>query len=150
MRAPPLKESTELLSGHRLRRDIEGLRAFAVISVLLNHAFPTVLRGGFVGVDIFFVISGYLIGRHLLQDINAGRLSIVGFYAKRARRLFPSLTLVLISVWAIGWLFLSASEFSNLGRHIMASAFFCENILLWSESGYFDITAWDKPLLHIW
>jgi peptidoglycan/LPS O-acetylase OafA/YrhL len=133
-----------------VRGDIEGLRALAVISVLINHAYPTALPGGFVGVDIFFVISGYLIGRHLLQDIQAGRLSILGFYAKRARRIFPALALVLVFVWGAGWLFLSAPEFSILGQQIVASAFFSNNFLLWSESGYFDVTALDKPLLHLW
>jgi peptidoglycan/LPS O-acetylase OafA/YrhL len=145
-----LKESTGNSSNHRVRKDIEGLRALAVIFVLINHAFPNALPGGFVGVDVFFVISGYLIGRHLLQDIEAGRLSILGFYAKRARRIFPALALVLISVWSAGWLFLSAPEFSALGQHIVASAFFSNNVLLWSESGYFDVAALDKPLLHIW
>ncbi len=133
-----------------VRGDIEGLRALAVISVLVNHAFPNVLPGGFVGVDVFFVISGYLIGRHLLQDIQANRFSILGFYAKRARRIFPALALVLISVWGVGWLVLSAPEFSDLGRQIVASAFFSNNVLLWSESGYFDVAALDKPLLHLW
>ena len=95
-----------------VRGDIEGLRALAVISVLVNHAFPNVLPGGFVGVDVFFVISGYLIGRHLLQDIQARRFSILGFYAKRARRIFPALALLLIAVWAVGWLVFSAPEFS--------------------------------------
>jgi peptidoglycan/LPS O-acetylase OafA/YrhL len=137
-------------NGHVVRGDIEGLRALAVISVLIHHAFPNALRGGFVGVDVFFVISGYLIGRHLLQDIEAGRLSILGFYAKRARRIFPALALVLISVWGAGLIFLSAPEFLSLGKHIVASAFFSNNILLWSESGYFDVTALDKPLLHLW
>ena len=145
-----MKESTGNSSGHRVRKDIEGLRALAVISVLINHAFPNALSGGFVGVDIFFLISGYLIGRHLLQDIQAGRLSILAFYAKRARRIFPALALVLIFVWAAGWLLLSAPEFSALGRHIVASAFFTNNVLLWSESGYFDVAALDKPLLHLW
>ena len=90
--------------------DIEGLRAVAVISVLINHAFPNVLPGGFVGVDIFFVISGYLIGRHLLQDIQAGRFSILGFYAKRVRRIFPALALVGPQ------LFLQQIRLSNGGR----------------------------------
>jgi peptidoglycan/LPS O-acetylase OafA/YrhL len=137
-------------SGHVVRGDIEGLRALAVIAVLINHAFPSVLPGGFAGVDIFFVISGYLIGRHLLQDIQAGRLSILGFYAKRARRIFPALALVLICVWGAGWLLFSVPEFSALGRHIVASVFFSNNILLWTESGYFDVAALDKPLLHLW
>jgi peptidoglycan/LPS O-acetylase OafA/YrhL len=133
-----------------VRGNIEGLRALAVISVLVNHAFPNALPGGFVGVDIFFVISGYLIGRHLLQDIQGNRFSILGFYAKRARRIFPALALVLISVWGVGWLVLSAPEFSTLSRQIVASAFFSNNVMLWSESGYFDVAALDKPLLHLW
>ena len=134
----------------RVRGDIEGLRALAVLSVLINHAFPKALPGGFAGVDIFFVISGYLIGGHLLQDIQAGRLSILGFYAKRARRIFPALALVLICVWSIGWLWLSAPEFAELGRQILASVLFSNNFLLWSQSGYFDTAALDKPLLHLW
>jgi peptidoglycan/LPS O-acetylase OafA/YrhL len=133
-----------------VRGDIEGLRALAVIAVLVNHAFPNALPGGFVGVDVFFVISGYLIGRHLLQDIQANRFSILGFYAKRARRIFPALALVLICVWGVGWLPFSAPEFSALGRQIVASAFFSNNIQLWSETGYFDVAALDKPLRHLW
>ena len=145
-------EISERLNGgsNRVRNDIEGLRALAVLSVLINHAFPTALPGGFAGVDIFFVISGYLIGRHLLQDVQAGRFSILGFYAKRARRIFPALALVLISVWCVGWLVFSAPEFAELCDHIVAATFFSNNILLWTESGYFDTTALDKPLLHLW
>jgi peptidoglycan/LPS O-acetylase OafA/YrhL len=134
----------------RLRDDIEGLRALAVLSVLVNHAFPRILPGGFVGVDIFFVISGYLIGGHLLQDIQAGRFNILGFYAKRARRIFPALALVLVSLWCIGWVIFSTPEFAALGRQIVASIFFSNNFLLWSETGYFDTAALDKPLLHLW
>jgi peptidoglycan/LPS O-acetylase OafA/YrhL len=145
-----LKEFAGTTRDHVVRGDIEGLRALAVISVLINHAFPNALPGGFAGVDVFFVISGYLIGRHLLQDIQAGRLSILGFYAKRARRILPALALVLICVWGIGWLIFSAPEFSTLGRQIVASAFFSNNIVLWSESGYFDVAASGKPLLHLW
>ena len=135
---------------HQMRYDIEGLRGLAVLSVLLSHAFPGALPGGFVGVDIFFVISGYLIGRHLLQDIQAGRLSILGFYGRRARRIFPALALVLICMWGVGWLFFTAPEFTSLGRHTVAAVLFSNNFLLWSESGYFDTTALDKPLLHLW
>src|SRR5580658_3487587 len=135
---------------HRTRYDIEGLRALAVLSVLMNHAFPKALPGGFAGVDIFFVISGYLIGRHLLQDIQAGRLSILRFYAARARRIFPALALVLICVWCVGWVLFTGPEFAALGRHMVAATLFSNNFLLWSESGYFDATALDKPLLHLW
>jgi peptidoglycan/LPS O-acetylase OafA/YrhL len=145
-----LSEIAGIARDRVVRGDIEGLRALAVISVLINHAFPNALPGGFVGVDVFFVISGYLIGRHLLQDIQQNRFSILGFYAKRARRIFPALALVLIAVWGVGWLVLSATEFSTLGQQIVASAFFSNNILLWSESGYFDLAALDKPLLHLW
>jgi len=134
----------------RVRYDIEGLRALAVLSVLVNHAFPKALPGGFAGVDIFFVISGYLIGRHLLQDVQAGHLSILRFYGKRARRIFPALALVLISVFGVGWLLLSATEFANLCKHIAAATLFSNNILLYTETGYFDAAALDKPLLHLW
>jgi peptidoglycan/LPS O-acetylase OafA/YrhL len=120
------------------------------LSVLVNHSFPQALAGGFSGVDIFFVISGYLIGRHLLQDIAASRFTFLGFYAKRARRIFPALALVLLSVGGVGWFVLSAGEFSALGWHIAASSLFANNIALWTESGYFDAAALDKPLLHLW
>lgn len=133
-----------------VRDDIEGLRAVAVLAVLINHAFPRVLSGGFAGVDVFFVISGYLIGRHLLQDIQAGRFSFLNFYAKRARRIFPALALVLISVCCVGWFVLSATEFSALGKHVSAATIFANNVLLWRESGYFDATSLEKPLLHLW
>ena len=103
-----------------------------------------------MGVDVFFVISGYLIGRHLLQDIQARRFSILGFYAKRARRIFPALALLLIAVWAVGWLVFSAPELPALGQQIVASAFFSNNVLLWLQSGYFDAAALDKPPLHLW
>jgi peptidoglycan/LPS O-acetylase OafA/YrhL len=136
--------------GRQVRYDIEGLRAIAVLSVLIDHAFPKALTGGFAGVDIFFVISGYLIGRHLLQDIQAGRLSILGFYAKRARRIFPALALVLVCTWCAGRAFFTDREFAALARQMLASVFFSNNFLLWSESGYFDTTALDKPLLHLW
>jgi peptidoglycan/LPS O-acetylase OafA/YrhL len=138
----------EVTSG--VRGDIEGLRALAVLSVVVYHAFPLTLRGGFAGVDIFFVISGYLIGRRLLQDIQAGRFSIRGFYARRARRIFPALFLVLIAMWIIGWMAFPAPEFSDLGRQIAAATLFSNNILLWTQSGYFDVPEIDKPLLHLW
>ena len=138
-------------SSHQVRNDIEGLRALAVLSVLTNHAFPKALPGGFAGVDIFFTISGYLIGKHLLQDIHAGRFSFLALLRKaRARRIFPALALVLISVCCVGWLLFSAPEFAALGKHIAAAAVFSNIVLLWTESGYFDTTALEKPLLHLW
>jgi len=134
----------------RVRGDIEGIRALAVVSVVLYHAFPLALPGGFAGVDLFFVISGYLIGGHILQDIQAGRFSIRMFYGRRARRIFPALVVVLISSWAVGWAVLSAPEFTALGKEIVAATLFSNNILLWSQSGYFDVASVDKPLMHLW
>ena len=131
-------------------RHIEGLRACAVIAVIVNHAWPSLLLGGFAGVDLFFVISGYLIGKHLIEDIQHGRLSFWNFYAKRMRRLFPALAVVLVTTWCGGWYIYSAPEFVALGRHIVASIFFANNFLLWSETGYFDALAETKPLLHLW
>jgi peptidoglycan/LPS O-acetylase OafA/YrhL len=137
-------------TGSHLRRDIEGLRAIAVIAVVINHTLPAALSGGFCGVDVFFVISGYLIGKHLLEDIQGGQFSIVRFYGRRARRLLPALITVLAAVWIAGWLMLSASEFKSLGAHTVSAAFFSNNLLLSAESGYFDAAATTKPLLHLW
>lgn len=133
-----------------LRPDIEGLRALAVLAVIITHVTPKQLSGGFTGVDVFFVISGYLIGRHLLEDIQAGCFSFRRFYARRARRIFPALIVVLAAASACGWLILSPREFASLGRHVAAAALFCNNFLLWSESGYFDSPSLSKPLLHLW
>jgi peptidoglycan/LPS O-acetylase OafA/YrhL len=133
-----------------LRPDIEGLRALAVLAVIITHVTPKQLSGGFTGVDIFFVISGYLIGRHLLEDIQARRFSFRNFYARRARRIFPALIVVLAAASGCGWLILSPREFASLGRHVAAAALFCNNFLLWSESGYFDSPSLSKPLLHLW
>ncbi|MGH8318091.1 MAG: acyltransferase family protein [Steroidobacteraceae bacterium] len=133
-----------------LRGDIEGLRALAVLAVIAYHVAPHGLSGGFAGVDIFFVISGYLIGRHLLEDIQAGQLSFRGFYTRRARRILPALIVVLVAVWGAGWWILSGPELEGLGRHVLAAVVFSNNFLLWSESGYFDAPSLSKPLLHLW
>jgi len=122
----------------------------AVLAVIANHARPSALPGGFCGVDVFFVISGYLIGKHLLESIQADRFSFAQFYARRARRLFPALAVMLAAVWGFGWIILSGPELESLGRHIAAASVFANNILLQSESGYFDTAAATKPLLHLW
>ncbi|WP_426236660.1 acyltransferase family protein [Pseudomonas sp. TWP3-2] len=134
----------------KYRRDIDGLRALAVISVVIFHAFPTLVPGGFVGVDIFFVISGFLIGTILLKSIDRGTFSFSDFYARRIRRIFPALTLVLISCWIIGKFVLLPDEMTELSKHIAAGAGFVANLTLWYESGYFDTAAELKPLLHLW
>src|SRR6202158_868562 len=101
----------------RYRAEIDGLRALAVIAVILFHTFPNLLPGGFVGVDIFFVISGYLITRLLLGDLDDNTCSPAAFYAARIRRIFPALVVVLIAVAAAGWHFLLADELRSLARN---------------------------------
>jgi peptidoglycan/LPS O-acetylase OafA/YrhL len=139
-----------LATKHIVRRDIEGLRAVAVLAVVVNHVMPSALWGGFCGVDVFFVISGYLIGMHLLQDIQAGQFAFLKFYARRARRLLPALVIVLVAVWCCGWIILTDWDFAALGRHVAAATLFANNFLLDSESGYFEAPATAKPLLHLW
>ena len=132
------------------RPDIDGLRAVAVLAVVLFHAFPHALPGGFVGVDIFFVISGYLISRVLYDELDAGNYGIRRFYVRRIKRIFPALCVTLVAVLAAGWFALLAAEYVQLGRHVAASAGFVANVVLYGESGYFDAAAELKPLLHLW
>ncbi len=134
----------------KYRPDIDGLRAVAVLSVVFYHGFPGSLRGGFVGVDIFFMISGFLISTIIFQSIDQGSFSVSNFYSRRIRRIFPALAIVLISVLAFGWLCLFPDELQQLGKHTAASAGFIQNFILWREVGYFDNASETKPLLHIW
>jgi peptidoglycan/LPS O-acetylase OafA/YrhL len=134
----------------KYRRDIDGLRAVAVLAVIGFHGFPTWLPGGFVGVDVFFVISGYLISHQLFTACDRGTFSIRDFYVRRIRRIFPALLLVLMATAAFGWIALTPSEFRSLQEHLAASAFFSNNFLLWYEAGYFDVQSKAKPLLHLW
>ena len=126
------------------------MRAVAVLSVIAFHAFPEVVPGGFVGVDVFFVISGFLITGILQREIADGTFSITAFYARRVKRLFPALVLVLAVTLAIGWAVLLNDEYRQLGRHMAAGAGFVSNIVLWGEAGYFDLDSGSKPLLHLW
>ncbi|RTL49188.1 MAG: acyltransferase [Bradyrhizobiaceae bacterium] len=128
------------------RKDIDGLRAIAVLAVIGFHAFPRFIRGGFIGVDVFFVISGFLITGIILK----ADFSFREFYARRARRLFPALILVLSASLVLGWLFLTPFDLENLGREVAAATLFIPNFLFWSETGYFDAAANTKPLLHVW
>lgn len=130
------------------RPDIDGLRAVAVLSVVIFHAFPTALSGGFIGVDIFFVISGYLITTILISNKN--EFSFIDFYARRIKRIFPALLLVLISVFIVGWALLLKSEFLQLNSHVTAGSLFFSNFQLLSEVDYFDAKSETKPLLHLW
>lgn len=132
------------------RPDIDGLRALAVLAVVGFHAFPTWITGGFIGVDIFFVISGYLISTILLNSLAAGRFSILDFYTRRVKRIFPALLIVLLASAIAGWFTLLPDDYRKLAQHTLAGAGFSSNLLLWSESGYFDADAATKPLLHLW
>ena len=132
------------------RPDIDGLRAIAVAAVVLHHAFPERIQGGFVGVDIFFVISGYLISAIILDGLQRPRFSFVDFYARRIKRLFPALILVLATVFVMGWFHLLPVDYQRLGKHMLAGSAFLSNFAFWRESGYFDAAPATKPLLHLW
>ncbi len=118
--------------------------------MVLFHAFPGLIRGGFIGVDIFFVISGYLISTIIFENLDRGSFSFREFYVRRIKRIFPALIVVLLACFAFGWFALLADEFNQLGKHIAAGAGFVSNIVLWGEAGYFDNSAETKPLLHLW
>lgn len=132
------------------RRDIDGLRAIAVLFVLGFHLFPKYFPGGFIGVDIFFVISGFLITTIVIDEYEKDKFSILNFYSRRVKRIFPALLIVLVSCLVIGWFTLLSEEYSQLNKHIFGGASFISNILFWQESGYFDKAADTKPLLHLW
>ena len=132
------------------RADIDGLRAIAVLAVVGYHAAPAFVPGGYVGVDIFFVISGFLITRLLFADADANRLSLSNFFSRRIRRIFPALTLVIAATLFAGWFWLLASEYLPLSRSAAAAAGFVANFQFWREVGYFDSAAELKPLLHLW
>ena len=135
---------------HEYRADIDGLRAVAVGGVIAYHAFPGQVSGGFVGVDVFFVISGFLISGIILRDLASGSFSFAEFYRRRIRRIIPALLIVLIATWLIAWLILNADDYAVLGWHLSAASVFLSNFVLGNEAGYFDRAAEYKPLLHIW
>ena len=142
--------TTAALSHPKYRPDIDGLRAIAVLSVVIFHAFPNSLKSGFIGVDIFFVISGYLISSIIFENMDRGSFSFGSFYGRRIKRIFPALTLVLLSCLVFGWFGLLGDEFKQLGKHMAAGAGFVSNFYLWQEVGYFNNAAETKPLLHLW
>ena len=136
--------------GLRYRPDLDGLRALAVALVVGFHAFPNVIPGGFVGVDIFFVLSGFLISTNIYARLADGSFSYAEFYVRRIRRIYPALVVVLIGTLAVGWFLLLADEYRNLATNAFAASVFSSNILLWSEAGYFDTLAAYKQLLNLW
>lgn len=132
------------------RREIDGLRALAVLPVILFHAGFETFSGGFIGVDVFFVISGYLITTIILAELEQGNFSIVNFYERRARRILPALFLVMLVCIPFAWFWLLPSDMKDFSQSLVAVSFFASNILFWRESGYFDTAAELKPLLHTW
>ncbi len=132
------------------RADIDGLRALAIVPVVLFHMFPEYLPGGFIGVDFFFVISGYLISSIIFSKIENNSFSFSDFYVRRVNRIFPALFLMLTSVLISGWFLLLPVEFAELGKHTASGAGFISNIALFSDVGYFNSAAELKPLLHLW
>ena len=135
---------------HTYRPDIDGLRAVAIFAVIVFHALPNHLSGGFFGVDVFFVISGYLITKIIFENIKNETFSLLNFYSRRVLRIFHALILILFVSYFFGWFLLLANEYEQLGKHIAAGAAFVSNFVLNSEAGYFDNSAVYKPLLHLW
>jgi peptidoglycan/LPS O-acetylase OafA/YrhL len=134
----------------KYRAEIDGLRALAVLPVILFHAGFELFSGGFVGVDVFFVISGYLITTIIISELAEGKFSIVNFYERRARRILPALFFVMAACLPFAWLWLTPGDLIDFGQSFIAVSTFSSNVLFWIESGYFDTAAELKPLLHTW
>jgi peptidoglycan/LPS O-acetylase OafA/YrhL len=132
------------------RPDIDGLRAIAVLAVVFFHVDAHRLRGGFIGVDIFFVISGYLISSHIINSMKTSSFSFVDFYARRVNRIFPAFLLVISTFLAFGWFALFDDEFKQMGEAAVSGLLFYPNILLYRQVGYFDGASELKPFLHFW
>lgn len=134
----------------RYRPEIDGLRALAVVPVILFHAGFSLFSGGFIGVDVFFVVSGYLITSIILKDLEAGKFSFTGFYERRARRILPALFLVMLSCIPFAWTLMMPLERKDFAISMASVVFFASNIVFWLQSGYFDTAVELKPLLHTW
>jgi peptidoglycan/LPS O-acetylase OafA/YrhL len=132
------------------RREVDGLRAVAVLPVILFHAGFDAVRGGFVGVDVFFVISGYLITSILLAELRTGSFTLLGFYERRARRILPALFFVILACLPFAWFWLLPSDMKEFSDSLLAVTTFVSNVFFWQTSGYFDTATELKPLLHTW
>lgn len=138
------------LSHPKYRPDIDGLRAVAIISVVWFHAFPNTIKAGFIGVDIFFVISGFLISSIIFENLENDRFSFIEFYSRRIKRIFPALLFVLFSCLIVAYCTFLFAELKQLNKEIAGGSAFIANFVFWTESGYFDSAAETKPLLHLW
>ncbi|ANB26847.1 acyltransferase [Alteromonas stellipolaris] len=132
------------------RKDINGLRAIAVVAVVLFHFNDSWVPGGFAGVDVFFVISGFLMTGIIFKRLESGNLSLLQFYLARANRIIPALALLCFVLLILGWFYLLPYEYEKLGKHVAGSIGFISNIVYWKESGYFDASSHEKWLLHTW
>lgn len=132
------------------RKDINGLRAIAVIAVVLFHFSPSTLPGGFAGVDVFFVISGFLMTGIIFRGFENNNFSLLSFYISRINRIIPALAALCITLLLFGWFYLNPIDYKALSKHAAGSISFISNILYWSEAGYFDATSQEKWLLHTW
>jgi len=132
------------------RPDIDGLRGLAILAVILFHAGVRGCGGGFVGVDVFFVISGYLIATQILRDLDAGTFSLVQFWTRRARRIVPALALVVTVCLIVGWFLMFPGNYRDLGQSALAQSCFVSNVFFRIKAGYFTAAAETKPLLHTW
>lgn len=132
------------------RPEIDGLRAVAVLPVILFHGGFDIFSGGFVGVDVFFVISGYLITTLLIEDIEQGKFSLLSFYERRARRILPALFFVMLCCLPFAWLWMMPEDLRDFAQSVLAVSVFASNFLFWRETNYFTVNAEEKPLLHTW
>ena len=142
----PARGTPQAMIHPKYRPDIDGLRAIAVLLVVGYHVFPEWVPGGYIGVDVFFVISGFLISTILFENLAAGRFSLGDFYGRRVRRIFPALLVVLITLLILGWCFFIPEDYEKLGKHTFAGAAFVSNLVSLSEYSYFDDAAEFKPL----
>src|SRR3954471_5621138 len=138
------------MSSHAHRPDIDGLRARAIVPVVLYHVGARGCFGGFVGVDVFFVISGYLITGILVRELERGGISLRDFYRRRVLRIFPALFAMLAACAVVAWATMLPGEFAAFARSTFATALFSSNLFFWRESGYFAPAAHSLPLLHTW
>ena len=134
----------------KYRTEIDGLRAVAVLLVVLFHADSRICSGGYVGVDVFFVISGYLITSIISREVEQGKFSLIRFYERRARRILPAYFVTVLFVLSASWCLVLPSAFKAVGRAVAASTLSLSNVLFWAEDGYFAAASEEKPLLHTW
>lgn len=134
----------------QFRKDLNGLRAIAVIAVVLFHFNASWIPGGFAGVDVFFVISGFLMTGIIFRGLEQENFSIISFYISRANRIIPALALLCLVLLLFGWFYIIPPDYTELGKHALSSVTFLSNFVFWTEAGYFDAASQEKWLLHTW